>query len=144
MLPIEIKWQWVESHQRENGLTNLDWWAQKNDWCDNKAKAFGHWCRTQPQVLRDCPHSRGETNAHIRGGFVHMDVWKTDTCILLTLSTTYRGCSDPCLVGRCCKGMSNSSFGSLSMTCQVCIWSPPHIKSSSETEVSRSCRMPPV
>jgi hypothetical protein len=27
----------VESHQREKGLTNLDWWAQKNDWCDNKA-----------------------------------------------------------------------------------------------------------
>jgi hypothetical protein len=49
-LPIEIKWQWVESHQREKGLTTLDWWARKNDWCDNKAKAFGHWCRTQPRA----------------------------------------------------------------------------------------------
>jgi hypothetical protein len=44
-LPIEIKWRWVESHQqREKGLTNLDWWARKNDWCDTKAKAFGHRC----------------------------------------------------------------------------------------------------
>jgi hypothetical protein len=49
-LPIEIKWRWVESHQREKGLTTLDWWARKNDWCDNKAMAFGHRCRTQPQV----------------------------------------------------------------------------------------------
>jgi ribonuclease HI len=45
-LPIEIKWRWVESHQREKGLTTLDWWARKNDWCDNKAKAFGHRCCT--------------------------------------------------------------------------------------------------
>jgi hypothetical protein len=26
----------------------MDWWAWKNDWCDNKAKAFGHrHCRSQ-------------------------------------------------------------------------------------------------
>jgi hypothetical protein len=41
-LPIGINWQWVESYQWEKGLTNLDWWARKNDWCDTKAKAFGH------------------------------------------------------------------------------------------------------
>jgi hypothetical protein len=112
-LPIEIKWQWVESHQREKGMTNLDWWARKNDWCDNKAKAFSHCCQAQPQVprdKRDCPHSRGETNAHTRGGFAHTDVWKTDTYILETSSTTYRGCPDPCSVGRCFKSMSDSSF----------------------------------
>jgi hypothetical protein len=65
-LPIEINWRWVESHQREKGLTNLDWWARKNDWCDTKAKAFGHRCRTQPQVPRD--KLFGETvTVHIAG-----------------------------------------------------------------------------
>jgi hypothetical protein len=47
-------------------LTNLDWWAWKNDWCDTKAKAFGHRCRTQPQVPRD--KLFGETvTVHIAG-----------------------------------------------------------------------------
>jgi hypothetical protein len=31
----------------------MDWWARKNDWCDTKAKAFGHRCRTQSQVPRE-------------------------------------------------------------------------------------------
>ncbi len=53
MLPIEIKWRWVESHQREKGRTSLDWWAQKNDWCDTNAKRFGQHCRTQAKVPRD-------------------------------------------------------------------------------------------
>jgi hypothetical protein len=66
-LPIGINWRWVESHQREKGLTNLDWWARTNNWCDNKAKAFvGHRCRTQPQVPHDTLFGESVT-VHIAG-----------------------------------------------------------------------------
>jgi hypothetical protein len=54
-------------HQREKGLTNLDWWAQKNDLCDTTAKAFGHRCRTQRQVPRDKLFGETVTGVHIAG-----------------------------------------------------------------------------
>jgi len=56
---LPIKWRWVESHQREHGVTRLDWWAKKNDWCDKHAKFFGRECRTVPIVSR--PHLFGES-----------------------------------------------------------------------------------
>ena len=52
MLPVRIQWRWVESHQRENGVVNLDWWAKMNDWCDHNAKLFGKHCRLHPMVPR--------------------------------------------------------------------------------------------
>jgi hypothetical protein len=66
-LPIEIKWRWVESHQCKKGMTDLDWWAGKSDWCDNKAKAFGHCCRAQPQVTQDKLFGETMTVHHIAG-----------------------------------------------------------------------------
>ena len=38
-LPLTVKFHWVEGHQNEKGLT-MDWWAQKNDYVDGKAREF--------------------------------------------------------------------------------------------------------
>ena len=39
LLPITVKFRWVEGHQREKGKT-LDWWGKQNDLVDDIAKKF--------------------------------------------------------------------------------------------------------
>ena len=39
LLPITVKFRWVEGHQREKGKT-LDWWGKQNDLVDAIAKDF--------------------------------------------------------------------------------------------------------
>ena len=40
LLPIKIKWRWVEGHQREKGRRKLDWWARQNERVDLLCKKF--------------------------------------------------------------------------------------------------------
>jgi hypothetical protein len=44
ILPIKVKWKWVEGHQDKKGKT-LDWWALQNQKVDLNAKAFLAKCK---------------------------------------------------------------------------------------------------
>ena len=37
-LPITVHWQWVHGHQRERGITDVDWWGEMNNVADTLAK----------------------------------------------------------------------------------------------------------
>jgi hypothetical protein len=73
----------------EKGMTNLDWWAWKHDWCDNKANAFGHRCHTRAQVPRN--RHFGETvTVHIAGEkLTHTSVEDLDTRTFGKQTLTY-------------------------------------------------------
>ena len=50
MLPIKIKWRWVEGHQKERGRTKLDWWGRQNERVDLLCKKYLTRCiRTKRQ-----------------------------------------------------------------------------------------------
>jgi len=51
-LPIDVKWKWVEGHQKEKGIQNLDWWARRNDDVDAMAKSYLAQCTAsnRPQI----------------------------------------------------------------------------------------------
>ena len=50
-LPITIHWRWVEGHQREKGISQMDWWAQMNDFVDSEAKAYLAKCLSSSRPL---------------------------------------------------------------------------------------------
>ena len=37
-LPITVHWRWVRGHQRERGITDVDWWGEMNDVANTLAK----------------------------------------------------------------------------------------------------------
>jgi len=51
-LPIDVKCRWVEGHQKEKGVRNLDWWARRNDDVDAMAKSYLAQCTAAnwPQI----------------------------------------------------------------------------------------------
>lgn len=51
-LPIDVKWRWIEGHQKEKGVRNLDWWARRNDDVDAMAKSYLAQCTAanRPQI----------------------------------------------------------------------------------------------
>ena len=51
MLPIIIKWRWVQGHQKEKGL-KMDWWARQNFAVNLAAKYFLRKCRRQKGPFR--------------------------------------------------------------------------------------------
>jgi len=41
---IKFKWRWVEGHQKEKGVKNIDWWGKQNDKVDTLAKFYHRQC----------------------------------------------------------------------------------------------------
>ena len=37
---IVFKWRWVEGHQKEKGVKNINWWGKQNDNVDTLAKFY--------------------------------------------------------------------------------------------------------
>ena len=80
---IKFKWRWVEGHQKEKGVKNIDWWGKQNDKVDTLAKYY----------LKQCEISK-RTNVPIRLWYekwaVYVDRVKLSTFDKTTMYTYLR------------------------------------------------------